>query len=68
MTISTFSTLAGARRKRREIGGSIIRVLADPDDIYVVVPSLLRTRIMSVADDGSCDGAISLEELTMKGK
>jgi ribulose-5-phosphate 4-epimerase/fuculose-1-phosphate aldolase len=62
--MKSFTTLAGARRYRREIGGSIIRILADPDDIFVVTPSLLNTRIMSVADDGHCDGSIKLIDLS----
>ncbi len=65
--IYSYASLGGARRKRREIGGSIIRILADPDQIYIVVPSFLQTRIMSVDEDGRSDGTISLVELTTRG-
>ena len=64
--IYSYSTLAGARKKRREIGGCIIRILADPDDLFVVVPSFLQTQIMSVDEDGKCDGSISLVDLTAR--
>lgn len=68
MSIKSFTTLAGARRYRREIGGAIIRILNDPDDTFIVVPSFAGTRILSVADDGSCDGSITLMDLTTRGK
>lgn len=64
--IYSYSTLAGARKKRREIGGCIIRILAAPDDLFVVVPSFLQTQIMSVDEDGKCDGSISLVDLTAR--
>jgi hypothetical protein len=66
--VKGFLTLQGARRHRREIGGCIIRILADPDEIFVVAPSFLQTKIMSVDEDGRCDGVISLSELTMRGQ
>ena len=62
--IYSYSTLAGARKKRREIGGCIIRIRCRPYDIFVVVPSFLQTQIMSVDEDGKCDGSISLVDLT----
>jgi hypothetical protein len=65
--LKTFTTLAGARRYRRTVGGQIVRILCDPDDIFVVTPLFHHTRIMSVADDGTCDGSISLIDLTCKG-
>ena len=64
--LKTFTTLAGARRYRREIGGSIIRILADPDHGFVVTPSFLNTVIMSVDEDGKCDGSITLMDLTTR--
>jgi hypothetical protein len=61
--IHTYNTLAGARKKRREIGGQIIRVLCDPDEVFVVAPSYLCTRIFMVGDDGASHGSIWLTDM-----
>lgn len=63
--MKSYTTLAGAARNRGN--GSIIRILCDRDQIYVVVPSWMSTTIMSISPDRQCDGSITLVELTTRG-
>ena len=64
--IAAYSTIAGARRRRREVNGCIIRVLCEPDHMFIVVPSFLGTQIMSVDETGKADGSISLMGLATR--
>lgn len=68
MRTKSFGTLSGAARYRDEIGGVIIRISTGAARLYVVAPSFIDTTIQSVAPDGSCDGSISMVELTTRGR
>jgi hypothetical protein len=67
MPMKTYSTFAGARRASRAAGDKpILRLLDDPRELYVLLPSV-STRLMAVdSKGGACDGSITYEELATR--
>lgn len=67
--MKTYTTHAGAYRAARNPGGQdkpILRLLDDPRELWIVLPSV-DTRIMAVdGRQGSCTGSISYEELATR--
>ncbi len=69
-----YSTLAGAMRAAQ--GRPIIRLLADPDDLFVIVPDLRTQLIVMTAGSphdrhqfaGSTDAMAILDTEIMKGE
>lgn len=65
--IRSYTTYAGARRAARTKVGRdlpILRLLDDPQELFVVLPSI-NTRIMAVSGDGACDGSTTYEEIAL---
>lgn len=67
--MKTYMTFAGARRAARTKTGNdlpILRLLDDPRELFVVLPSM-DTRIMAVdGKHGACDGSISYLDLSAR--
>jgi hypothetical protein len=62
--MKSYTTFAGAQRAAK--GKPILRLLDDPVELFVVLPSA-NTRIMAVdGRKGHCDGSIPYFELSVR--